>query len=292
MKKAVCIGINNYPGTVNDLNGCVNDANDWSDFLQTFGFETEKILDSQATKINILTALDNLVTQANAGDVIVLTYSGHGTSVVDTDGDEADGYDEALYVYDGIVLDDQLRVILQKSNPDVHTVIISDSCFSGTVTRVIVDPKASIRYTPTSEVPGNLPVRRKIFTEGEMVEILLSGCSDSEYSYDAYINGKYNGAFTATAIGILKPDQTYNEFYALLSDKLPSSQYPQTPQLEGSDENKNHKVFEGKQLTSSSTTTVDPVVVNEPEPQSFFSKHWWAVAIAAAAAVIAAFIWG
>ncbi|WP_349769079.1 caspase family protein, partial [Zoogloea sp.] len=25
-KKALCIGINDYPGTQNDLSGCVNDA--------------------------------------------------------------------------------------------------------------------------------------------------------------------------------------------------------------------------------------------------------------------------
>ncbi len=29
-KKALCIGINDYPGTQNDLSGCVNDANDWA----------------------------------------------------------------------------------------------------------------------------------------------------------------------------------------------------------------------------------------------------------------------
>jgi len=29
-KLALCIGINDYPGTVNDLSGCVNDAQDWS----------------------------------------------------------------------------------------------------------------------------------------------------------------------------------------------------------------------------------------------------------------------
>ena len=28
-KKALCIGINDYPGTDSDLQGCVNDATDW-----------------------------------------------------------------------------------------------------------------------------------------------------------------------------------------------------------------------------------------------------------------------
>ena len=29
-KKALCIGINDYPGTGMDLRGCVNDADDWA----------------------------------------------------------------------------------------------------------------------------------------------------------------------------------------------------------------------------------------------------------------------
>ena len=29
-KLALCIGINDYPGTDSDLSGCVNDANDWA----------------------------------------------------------------------------------------------------------------------------------------------------------------------------------------------------------------------------------------------------------------------
>ena len=32
-KKALCIGINNYRGVSNDLRGCVNDAQDWSNLL-------------------------------------------------------------------------------------------------------------------------------------------------------------------------------------------------------------------------------------------------------------------
>ena len=45
-KRAVCVGINDYRGTANDLKGCVNDANDWSDILsQQFGYDTQLLLD-------------------------------------------------------------------------------------------------------------------------------------------------------------------------------------------------------------------------------------------------------
>ena len=33
MKKALLVGINDYPGTGNDLAGCVNDAHDWAQVL-------------------------------------------------------------------------------------------------------------------------------------------------------------------------------------------------------------------------------------------------------------------
>jgi hypothetical protein len=57
-KKALCVGINDYPGG-GDLRGCVNDANAWANLLQDkFGFtEVKTLFDAQATKQNILDEL-------------------------------------------------------------------------------------------------------------------------------------------------------------------------------------------------------------------------------------------
>jgi hypothetical protein len=53
-RKAFCVGINDYSGDGNDLNGCVNDANDWASLLvERFDFprsEVRVITDSEATK--------------------------------------------------------------------------------------------------------------------------------------------------------------------------------------------------------------------------------------------------
>ena len=57
-KRALCIGINNYPGTQNDLAGCVNDAEDWAATLQARGFAVATMLDSQATKTNMVKAIE------------------------------------------------------------------------------------------------------------------------------------------------------------------------------------------------------------------------------------------
>ena len=50
---ALCIGINNYPGTGSDLSGCVNDANDWAKELNSRGYNVEKLLDKNANGANI-----------------------------------------------------------------------------------------------------------------------------------------------------------------------------------------------------------------------------------------------
>lgn len=46
------------------------------------------------------------------GDCLVIHYSGHGTTAYDPDHDDADNQAEAVYLYDGMVLDDELNDIL------------------------------------------------------------------------------------------------------------------------------------------------------------------------------------
>jgi hypothetical protein len=269
MKKALCVGINNYPGTSNDLQGCVNDANDWSAALIGFGFETSLLLDSQATRQNIKTKLNDLVASAGDGDVIVFTYSGHGTQVIDISGDEGDTYDEAIYVYDGAILDDHLREIIDKIDPKATLVVISDSCFSGTVSR-LAPGRSRPRFMPTENVTGERMVRQRfLLPEANMAEILVSGCSDSEYSYDAEINGRYNGAMSALALSVIaqNPKVNYKEFYASLRTLLPSKEYPQTPQLEGADAHKDTLLFEPFQVAPEPEPTPTPEPTPEPAPE-------------------------
>jgi metacaspase-1 len=270
MKKAICVGINNYPGTANDLLGCVNDANDWCSLLNDYGFETSLLLDAQATRQNIKTALGNLVLSAGQGDVVVFTYSGHGTQTLDLSGDEGDTYDEAIYVYDGMIVDDELRAIIGKLDPQATLVVISDSCFSGSVTRLVPE-KARPRFLP---IHGYLEDRtvgqRFLLPESGMPELLISGCSDSEYSYDAEIEGRYNGAMSAMALRVIRHNHglSYNEFYTLLRGYLPSNDYPQTPQLEGSEAHKGTLLFEpfASNPVPGPTPTPQPTPTPEPGP--------------------------
>ena len=121
IKRAICLGINDYPGATDDLFGCVNDAYDWSDLLlDVFDFgEVETLTDAQVTKQVLLTSLQSLIASTNAGDVGVLTFSGHGTRLPDNPGhpDESDGFDEAICAYDDDVSDDEVRSILARAKP-------------------------------------------------------------------------------------------------------------------------------------------------------------------------------
>ena len=67
-KKALCIGINDYPWTANDLNGCVNDANDWAKELHARGFEVKKLLNKSATGAAIRQGIKDLLKSAGSGD--------------------------------------------------------------------------------------------------------------------------------------------------------------------------------------------------------------------------------
>ena len=270
MKKALCVGINNYPGSSNDLYGCVNDARDWSALLAGYGFESSLVLDSQATRQNVKAALEELVTSAGAGDVIVFTYSGHGTQTFDFSGDESDSYDEALSVYDGNIPDDEVRVIINKIDPRASLVVISDSCFSGSVTRLIPED-ARPRFIQPEGLPVDSVLRQRMFIpESGMPEVLISGCSDREYSYDAEIDGRYNGAMSAMAIRVIwqNPGLTYNQFHTRLRQLLPSSEFPQSPQLEGSDTHKETLLFEPFAYVPGPGPTPTPEPTPEPNPSS------------------------
>jgi hypothetical protein len=81
----------------------VNDARDMANTLVICGFEPKNIricTDRAATKDGILKGLDWLITSAKKGDSLAFYYLGHGSQVVDTDGDEVDRLDEILCPHD------------------------------------------------------------------------------------------------------------------------------------------------------------------------------------------------
>jgi hypothetical protein len=243
MKLALCIGINDYPGTDNDLAGCRNDAEDWAAALMSRGFDTRRLLDSAASGAAIRAGIGDLLSRAAAGDTVVITYSGHGTWVPDTNGDEPDHRDEALCPHDiaenGPLVDDDLHDLFAEAAPDVRTILISDSCHSGTLTRLhhpIGDRPGRARFlAPSTFLRATLTPTRVSLRAPRSTALLLSGCRDAEYSYDATFDGRPNGAFTYVALRALAdlpPEATYRDWLHAIRTRLPSQDYPQTPALQ------------------------------------------------------------
>lgn len=269
-KKALCVGINDYPfGEENDLRGCVNDANDWSNLLKNhFEFtDVKQLLNSDATKANILAGIKGLLQGARAGDVLVFTNASHGTYLADTDGDET-GYDEAICPYDtdaNLLIDDELRGLFGNIPPGVRLTVISDSCHSGSVTRVVVSQYRRNRQlnprvfggkelTPdqlraarkSSKGSGGKSAGKDKHPESAMKEILLSGCKSNQTSADAFIANGYHGAMSYYAIKAITDADfklTYADLHESLVSTLEDENFDQVPQLEGTDEYKNRQVF-------------------------------------------------
>lgn len=251
-KLALCIGINDYPGSNNDLSGCINDAHDWADELSGRGFSVEVLSDKEATRSAVIAAIKEIFYVNRKGDSVVVQYSGHGTQVPDTSGDEADGFDEAICLYNGLLYDDEIWSLMKLKKPGVRLVFISDSCHSGSVVRAF--QPASIgkpKFVPYQRI-AKLVRPRDVRPAVEAFEadkspwpcLLMSGCQDNEYSYDANFGGKANGAFSRFALDALQrmdANATYQQWYDAIRKGLPSMQYPQTPNILGS--YKNVKIF-------------------------------------------------
>lgn len=265
-KRALCVGINDYPYDGNDLNGCVNDSRAWAELLiSKYGFagsDVRVMNDAEATKGNVLAALKDLVAGARDGDVVVFTNSSHGSYVTEKGGDEPT-YDEILCPYDiesNEIRDDELRDIFADVSPGVRLTVILDNCFSGTATRALIGEGMGMR-TPDdrrrrflSPALRGLPILENPWAarprsegkhpESQMNEVLLTGCTDREYSYDAYFNGVYHGAMTYYALQVIR-QSNYKLTYAQLHSRLLAliADYPQHPQLEGKKENKRRQIF-------------------------------------------------
>ena len=262
-RKALCVGINNYPGTANDLSGCVNDAKDWAAALKTRGYDVTILLDDKATRANMAAELTKLVTGGAKDDDLVFTYSGHGSWVADDDGDEADGRDEMLCPYDisqnQYLMDDDLADIFARKPEGARLYFISDSCHSGTVAKFApMGPGAAqqprIRFLPPEtflKAEKEIRAARRVALIGRSSRqkypaLLAAACQDVQYSYDASFNNRPNGAFTYWALQELdktpKPE-TPTHWMRGIRSHLPSGNYPQTPQLFGSKATKRGPMF-------------------------------------------------
>ncbi len=138
-RRALCIGIDNYPVARDRLSGCIKDARRWKQWFESQGFTVTELIDEQASRSGIINSVRNLITSARPGDVIAIQQSSHGTQFPDQSGDESDKLDEAMVPYDhrqnGYVFDDDLAAVCNLIPDGVNVTFFLDMCHSGTITR-------------------------------------------------------------------------------------------------------------------------------------------------------------
>lgn len=139
---ALAIGLNavdpdHYDDWEGQLTGCEPDARDMASIANSEGFAVETLLTSNATREAVLSKLSSLADNLNSGDLLVVSYSGHGGQLPDLNNDEEDHEDETWCLYDGQLLDDELYHAWSKFRDGVRIIVFSDSCHSGTVLRMI-----------------------------------------------------------------------------------------------------------------------------------------------------------
>ena len=229
-KKAVCIGIN-YIGTPRQLYGCINDALDIQNQLLSYGFTNNNInlitdnTNIKPTRNNILNAFTSLLSNSQKGDFLVFTYSGHGTQTRDRNNTELDGLDESIVSSDlNLIYDYEFKNIIQKYlKSGVSLFALFDSCSSGSV--------LDLRYMYNSNSQDYIINMNDSVTNGNV--IMISGCTDSQTSEDAFIE-KPQGACTWAFLQALKNDPKNISWLQLvrnMNSLLIKSQYTQTPTL-------------------------------------------------------------
>lgn len=133
-KTALCIGINEYSKYVTSekLEGCVNDALLWKKVLEVnFGFEVLPVIkDAEASFENLEKNIIEFLRNLNEGDLGVIFFSGHGKR----NARKGVCY-EAIQTFDNIIEGNtHLRKWIEKNKtPKARLVVISDSCYSGTL---------------------------------------------------------------------------------------------------------------------------------------------------------------
>lgn len=234
-RRALCVGIDLYRDR--PLSGCVNDATAWSGALQRLDFQVQRLFDAQATRAAIMTTLDDMVTSSRPGDTLVFQYAGHGTQVVDANGDEGDGFDEAFvpmdYYLGHFLLDDDIAAIAAKLPEGVQLTLFMDCCHSGTISRFspALAPKLAaderVRYLPMSaELQRAHDQFRATEPTGAAPERSLPGvihfaaCRDDEYAYESNGHGDFTVAGAARLEAAVGRGDTHEQFIGAIRADL------------------------------------------------------------------------
>jgi len=211
------IGINEYEHFSN-LNNAVKDVKDVLILLQDqYDLDPKRVItlfDEEATRDNIIDKLDDLVELVGPEDKLLLYYSGHGSLNKKTNLAYWIPQDAKRRRTSGYIPNSTIRDYIKAIN-SFHTLLISDSCFSGTL---------FVRGAARSDAAiDELAQRRSRWG-------IVSGRHDEEV-YDGEPGA--NSPFAASILKVLKRNRHDKLNVARLADQvveMTRSNYTQLPE--------------------------------------------------------------
>jgi hypothetical protein len=214
-------------------------------------FQVTKLLTKAATRAKVLAQVKKAAQTLKSGDIFLLTYSGHGGQLPDMNNDEPDGQDETWCLYDGEMVDDELYALWGKFAPGVRILVLSDSCHSGTVTKLayyqgtvaargigatsrevryrFMPPDVALRTYRKNKafydriLSAKIPAEKQAAVKASV--FLISGCMDNQVSSD----GDFNGLFTGQLLKVWKNGAftgNYKKFHKMIVSRMPPDQTP------------------------------------------------------------------
>lgn len=261
VRRAVCIGINDYPGG-GSLNGAVADAKAWAELLAgRFGCtEVQVLIDRAATAAGIRQGMATLLEGVEPGDSLVLTLAGHG-SMASGRGATEDDVEPVFCPFDLQAHRVPLREILalgQQLPARAHLSVVLDASFAVTITRAAVT-EDEVAVAPGSDVrrrslfPAAFRARMSAYEvpdeaafERPPRTILLTAAGVRECAHEAFFRRAYRGALSWHATEYLRtspPGARWRDLMGQLAMRLPNVNFVQKPRLLASTKDQAQPVF-------------------------------------------------
>ena len=257
---ALLVGIDSYRSPGLDLQGCVNDvelaARLLRDRIEPADLAIETLCDEQATRVGIIDRFRGHLGAADAGDIALFWFSGHGstgplpeelwyaesagrcqtTVCHDSRAGVPDLYDKELAVLVSEVLANGARMVT-----------VNDSCHSHSAMRGDSVPGLRPRLAPSASTP---PALQDLLAElvravadpsrpqpgmQQRGHVALSACDEWQVANETVLGGVVHGAFSAAlgrALVRLDPDASYRQVLVDARCRVEGRYRQQRPTLE------------------------------------------------------------
>jgi len=207
MKLALGVAINKYIHEDSNLNGCVNDWNNFKNTIIELGFPKSyirQVTNRRATKDAIIKRLKAYTSFLTAGDTFIFFYSGHGAQIINRGKDkELDNRDEIIlptdYIRGNYLYDDEIYEVISSLPEGLNFIFFSDSCYSETQYRLLKPVHSSFDIVKPKSLGTFISnkSRLKKLLEHKCNLFTFSAARDIEPALEVqWGNGKIAGLFT------------------------------------------------------------------------------------------------